>query len=108
MVTTRFIGGIGWLSPSQTKHIDRLEELRELTDIGKNKEPFYLGLDGEKWEPSLSALAVPVPDSGLHFFVIRITGSIFRIYREEGVIDVTDQLMAACVVKELVGSYHKG
>lgn len=73
--------------------------------MDRDKTPFSLGIEGERWVSSLPALAVPIPDSEFHFLCVRTKNGGFRILTKQHDRYVDSLLMAAAAMHILMENF---
>lgn len=75
-------------------------------DSPRDRSPFSLGLDNERWEESIPALIIPIPGGDLHLLCIRTYDGSYELHAMQDAIVLSDLLMVASVAHEWVKKYE--
>lgn len=74
----------------QTRHADRSPY---------NADPFYLGVEGERWEPKVPGLMVPLP-SGQGAILIIKGPSSYAVVTQTNWVDIDELIMVSAFIHE--------
>lgn len=70
--------------------------------MGRDRNPFSLGIPDERWEERIPALVVPIPNTEFHFICVKTQEGSYNLYGMQKQEYVTDLLMAASILTEWV------
>jgi hypothetical protein len=76
-------------------------------DAPRDRSPFSLGIDNERWEESIPALIIPIPGSDLNLLCIRTYDGSYQLNTLQDQLQFPDLIMAAAVTYEWVKKYEK-
>lgn len=96
-----YINSVGRVTPFQLRQLKKNNNMPQ----GRDRSEFALGIEGERWEPSLPALLIPIPGTEFHFMCIRAHDSSFVLYAMQSEQHFDDLLMLVAVTLERIKEF---